>query len=177
MVKITGEYQGDLHCLAAHDPSGSTLITDAPRDNQGRGEAFSPTDLVATALGTCMATTMAIAARQNGLELRGLKFEVIKEMAIEGPRRIKRLTTHVWVPLPKASAPASFLENVAHNCPVHKSLDQSMEKPIVFIGRSRSLRQPSLPQALFVGRNMVWLAQRKPFRKIGNAQFGILLAQ
>jgi putative redox protein len=132
MVKITGEDQGDLHCLAAHDPSGSTLITDAPRDNQGRGEAFSPTDLIATALGTCMATTMAIAARQQGLELRGLRFEVVKEMSAEGPRRIRRLTTHVWVPFPKASVSASFLENVAHNCPVHKSLHPSMEKPIVF---------------------------------------------
>ena len=107
-------------------------MTDAPKDNQGRGEAFSPTDLVATALGTCMATTMAIAARQNGLELRGLKFEVVKEMSTEGPSRIKRLTTHVWVPLPKASASASLLEHVANNCPVHKSLDPSMEKPIVF---------------------------------------------
>jgi putative redox protein len=132
MVKITGEYQGDLHCLAAHDPSGSTLITDAPRDNQGRGEAFSPTDLVATALGTCMATTMAIAARGHGLELRGLKFEVTKEMSTDGSRRITRLTTHVWVPLDKASPHASFLEKVAHACPVHKSLDPSMEKPIVF---------------------------------------------
>jgi putative redox protein len=132
MVKITGEYQGDLHCVAAHAPSGSTLNTDAPQDNQGRGEAFSPTDLVATALGTCMATTMAIAARSRGLELRGLKFEVTKDMSTEGPRRITRLTTHLWLPFAKASAPASFLENVAHACPVHKSLDPSMEKPIVF---------------------------------------------
>jgi putative redox protein len=96
------------------------------------GEAFSPTDLVATALGTCMATTMAIAARSRGLELRGLKFEVTKEMSTEGPRRITRLTTHVWVPFPKASAHASFLENVAHACPVHKTLDPAMDKPIVF---------------------------------------------
>jgi putative redox protein len=132
MVKITGEYQGDLHCIVAHDPSGSTLITDAPRDNQGRGEAFSPTDLVATALGTCMATTMAIAARQHGLELRGLKFEVTKEMSTEGPRRIARLTTHLWMPFAKASVPVSLLEKVAHSCPVHKSLDPSVDKPIVF---------------------------------------------
>jgi putative redox protein len=132
MVKISGEYQGDLHCAASHGPSGSTLITDAPTDNQGRGEAFSPTDLVATALGTCMATTMAIAARQQGFELRGLRFEVVKEMSSDGPRRIKRLTTHVWVPYPKALVPASFLEHVAHNCPVHKSLEASIERPIVF---------------------------------------------
>jgi len=132
VVKISREYQGDLHCVASHSPSGDTLISDAPTDNQGRGEAFSPTDLVATALGTCMATTMAIAPRRRGVELRGLKFEVVKEMSDEGPRRIKRLITHVWVPLPKASVPASFLEKVAHNCPVHKSLDPSIEKPIAF---------------------------------------------
>jgi uncharacterized OsmC-like protein len=132
MVKITGEYQGELHCVASHEPSGITLITDAPRDNQGRGEAFSPTDLVATALATCMATTMAIAARQHGLELRGLKFEVSKEMSTEGPRRIARLTTHLWMPFAKATAPASLLERVAHACPVHKSLDPSVDKPIVF---------------------------------------------
>ena len=62
MVKITGEYQGELHCTSTHGPSGNVLVTDAPKDNQGRGEAFSPTDLVATALATCIATTMAIAA-------------------------------------------------------------------------------------------------------------------
>jgi len=62
MVKITGEYQGDLHTSATHGPSGSTLATDAPKDNQGKGEAFSPTDLVATGFATCIATTMAIAA-------------------------------------------------------------------------------------------------------------------
>ena len=67
MVEITGKYQGNLHCTARHGPSGSVLNTDAPRDNQGLGEAFSPTDLVATALGTCIATTMAIAARKHGV--------------------------------------------------------------------------------------------------------------
>src|SRR3981081_1497535 len=96
------------------------------------GEAFSPTDLVATALGTCMATTMAIAARSRGLELRGLKFEVTKEMSTEGPRRITRLSTHVWMPLPKRSGLAAFFANVANNCPVHKSLDAAIERPIIF---------------------------------------------
>ena len=65
MVKITGEYQGDLHCLAVHEPSANILNTDAPKDNQGRGEAFSPTDLTATSFATCIATTMAMAARKH----------------------------------------------------------------------------------------------------------------
>jgi putative redox protein len=132
MVLITGEYQGDLHCVATHGPSGSQLTTDAPRDNHGRGEAFSPTDLVATALGTCMATTMALAARRHGLELRGLKFEVTKDMSADSPRRIERLTTHLWIPLPKDTTPANLLENAAHACPVHQSLHPSVEKPVVF---------------------------------------------
>ena len=88
MVTITGEYEGELHCRAQHGPSGSGLVTDAPRDNQGRGEAFSPTDLVATAFGTCILTTMAIAARKHGLELKGMRFETTKEMSADLPRRI-----------------------------------------------------------------------------------------
>src|SRR5438067_11291471 len=99
MVKITGEYQGELQCSARHEPSGSVLATDAPKDNQGRGEAFSPTDLVATALGTCIATTMAIAARKHSVELRGLRFEVTKEMSTDTPRRIVRLAAQVWMPI------------------------------------------------------------------------------
>jgi putative redox protein len=132
MIKITGEYQGDLHCAARHEPSGDTLATDAPKDNQGRGAAFSPTDLVATALATCVATTMAMAARKQGLELCGLKFEVTKEMSTYGPRRIARLTTHLWLPCVKTEAVAKLLEHAAHNCPVHLSLDPSVEKPVVF---------------------------------------------
>jgi putative redox protein len=75
---------------------------------------------------------MAIAARQHGVELRGLRFEVTKEMSTEGPRRIARLTTHLWLPLAKASAPASLLERIAHSCPVHRSIDSSVDKPIIF---------------------------------------------
>src|SRR3954470_1435954 len=132
MVKITGEYQGELHCVARHEPSGSTLVTDAPKDNQGRGEAFSPTDLVATALATCIATTMAIVARKQGIELKGLRYEVTKEMSTDAPRRILRLATTVWLPMPKTEALATVLEHAAHHCPVHQSLHPSVEKPVVF---------------------------------------------
>ncbi len=132
MVRITGEYQGDLHCLAVHEPSGNALATDAPKDNQGRGGAFSPTDLVATAFGTCIATTMAIAARKHGVDIAGLRFEVAKEMAADAPRRISRLTVHLWLPKSAGGVPAGVLEKAANTCPVHQSLAPSVEKIIDF---------------------------------------------
>lgn len=132
MVKITGEYQGELHCSARHEPSGNLLATDAPKDNQGRGEAFSPTDLVATACGTCIATTMAIAARKHGVELRGLRFEVTKEMSTDAPRRIVRLATQIWMPIPAEHPAAKPLEAAARACPVHHSLHPDVDKPITF---------------------------------------------
>jgi uncharacterized OsmC-like protein len=132
MVKITGEYQGDLHCTAIHAPSGGALDTDAPKDNQGRGEAFSPTDLTATALATCAATTMAIVARRHGVDLAGLRYEVTKEMAAEGPRRIARLTLQLWMPPAARQVPEGILEQAAHGCPVNLSLAPGMERVIEF---------------------------------------------
>jgi len=131
MVKITGEYQGDLHCVATHGPSQRTLDTDAPADNQGRGAAFSPTDLIATGLGTCILTTMAIAGRRAGLDVKGARFEVVKEMSKDIPRRIAKLETHVWVPLPRGADRDDMLERAARTCPVHKSLHPSIDTPIV----------------------------------------------
>jgi putative redox protein len=132
MVKITGEYQGDLHCTATHGPSGQNLVTDAPKDNHGKGEAFSPTDLAATSLAVCMATIMAMAARKHGVELRGLKYEVTKTMSAEPPRRIARLETVFWMPVRQDALPAGLLERAAENCPVHLSLHPSIEKPVTF---------------------------------------------
>jgi len=132
MVKITGDYQGNLHCTARHEPSGSTLATDAPKDNQGRGEAFSPTDLVATALATCIATTMAIAARKHSVELAGLRYEVTKEMSTTAPRRIVRLATQIWMPLAENHPAAKPLVGAAHACPVHQSLHPDVDAPITF---------------------------------------------
>jgi len=132
MVKITGEYQGDLHCVSIHEPSANTLVTDAPKDNQGRGEAFSPTDLTATSLGTCIVTTMAIVARKHGCELRGARFEVTKEMSTDAPRRITRLAVQVWLPLAKNAIPkplVNLLEHTGESCPVGQSLNPAIEKP------------------------------------------------
>jgi uncharacterized OsmC-like protein len=132
MVTITGIYEGDLHCSAVHGPSGNALSTDAPKDNQGRGEAFSPTDLVATAFATCVATTMALAARKHGVDLAGLKFEATKEMAADPPRRISRLVVRLRLPASARQVPAGVLEKAAHTCPVHQSLAATVEKVITF---------------------------------------------
>ena len=130
MVKVSIEYQGDLHCSAQHGPSGATLETDAPVDNHGKGESFSPTDLVGTALGTCMATIMGIYARQKGIALEGMKIDVTKEMTQSAPRRIARLTTEVRMPAGLPRDPA--LEKAALTCPVHQSLHPDVEKPVNF---------------------------------------------
>ncbi len=132
MVKISIEYTGQLHCDAVHGPSQAKIATDAPADNQGKGEAFSPTDLVASALGTCIATTMAIVAERQGVELKGLTVSVGKEMASD-PRRIGRLTTEVHVPLPANHPQRELLEKAALGCPVHRSLAAEMERPTEFV--------------------------------------------
>jgi len=132
MVKITGEYQGELHCVAVHGPSGCELNTDAPKDNMGRGEAFSPTDLLATSFATCVVTTMGIAAKKKGVELGKVRFEVTKEMSADAPRRVVRLAAQFWMPIPKSDPLAEYLESIAHNCPVHHSLSPAVETPVVF---------------------------------------------
>lgn len=132
MVRITGDYQGDLHCTARHEPSGNALETDAPKDNQGRGAAFSPTDLVATAFATCAATTMAIAARKLGVELEGFRYEVTKEMSADAPRRIARLTLDIWLPAATSRVGRDVLERAANGCPVHRSLAPEVERVIRF---------------------------------------------
>ncbi|MBS0659396.1 MAG: OsmC family protein [Verrucomicrobia bacterium] len=132
-VSISIGYLGELRCEAVHGPSGNVLQTDAPRDNHGKGEAFSPTDLVATALGTCMATTMALVARQHGVELAGTKVTVRKEMSAEPPRRIARLVADVTVPLPAAHELRERLEHAAHACPVARSLHPDTALPVTFV--------------------------------------------
>jgi putative redox protein len=132
MVKISLEYTGDLRCSATHGPSKQTLITDAPVDNHGKGESFSPTDLVATALGACMATVMGIVAERHKIDLKGMKIEVSKEMSQDSPRRIVKLPTDIWMPISKAHPQRELLEKTALGCPVHHSLDPRIEKPIVF---------------------------------------------
>ncbi len=132
MVRIDIVYQGDLRCQAAHEPSGQTLLTDAPVDNHGKGESFSPTDLVATALGSCMATIMAIAAEKHGLDLSGMRITVVKSMGAEPVRHISKLNTIIHIPVEPEDKLKTILERAAHACPVHASLAESTEKPVLF---------------------------------------------
>src|SRR5437764_4478736 len=115
MVEIQIAYEGQLRCNAVHAPSGTLLSTDAPKDNHGRGESFSPTDLVATALGACMATIMGIYAQRKNINLEGMRIEVSKEMSQDAPRRIARLTSEIWMPSGLARDPA--LEHAALTFP------------------------------------------------------------
>ena len=122
MVRIQLSYQGGLRCAATHEPSGNTISTDAPLDNNGRGEAFSPTDLVATALGACMATVMGIVAERKDIPLEGLRIEVRKHMSEDAPRRIARLEVDLHMPVPAEHPERKLLESAARGCPVHHSL-------------------------------------------------------
>ncbi len=135
LVDINVEYQGDLHCAAQHGPSAATLVTDAPVDNHGRGQSFSPTDLVATGLGTCMATVMGILARKQGVSLEGTRVHVKKLMTASAPRRIAELRTHITFPKSATAsvgeARAAF-EHEAHHCPVRLSLLDAIAVPVVF---------------------------------------------
>ena len=132
MVAIQVEYQGDLHCKAVHGPSSTDLATDAPTDNQGRGESFSPTDLLATALGTCMLTVMGIMARTLQIDLAGTTATVEKEMTASAPHMIKSLAVKIHIPQPITPENRLKLERAAHTCPVHKSLHPDVASPIEF---------------------------------------------
>jgi putative redox protein len=132
MVQIDIAYQGNLRCQAVHAESGAAVLTDAPKDNQGNGESFSPTDLVATALGTCMLTIMGIVAKRANIDLARATVRVQKEMASTPVRRIARLTVEIHVP---ASVPVEMrpqLERAALGCPVFKSVHPDIEIPVVF---------------------------------------------
>jgi putative redox protein len=133
MVRIQTEYQGDLHCTSVHTPSNTELATDAPVDNQGRGESFSPTDLVATSLGTCMLTTMGIVARTLDFDLTRATATVEKEMSTTPPRKVSRLNVAIRVPRTTSPENQQRLENAAHTCPVKKSLHPDIETPIDFV--------------------------------------------
>jgi putative redox protein len=133
-VEIDVEYQGDLHCRAVHGPSQSILTTDAPVDNGGKGELFSPTDLVAAGLGSCILTVMGLVARRRDIDLTGATVDVTKEMAQAPVRRIGRLTVTVTLPrtLSLSVEDRSLLERTADVCPVRQSLHPDVVVDIRF---------------------------------------------
>jgi putative redox protein len=132
MVKSKAVYEGELHCTAAHEPSGSKVETDAPKDNQGRGERFSPTDLVGAALTTCILTTMDMVARRDGHSIQGATATVEKEMVADPLRRIGALRVQITLPASLSPEMRKKLEHTAQTCPVHRSLHPEMQKPMEF---------------------------------------------
>src|SRR5438132_12153126 len=119
MVKVSVNYTGDLHCDATHGPSQSKISTDAPTDNKGKGAAFSPTDLIATALATCMSTTIGIKAQELGVDLLGMSVSVEKEMSKDPPRRLLGLASELHIPPPSDHRPGEVLVQTALECPDH----------------------------------------------------------
>lgn len=137
MATIHINYAGDLRTDCKHLQSGTHINTDAPTDNQGRGEAFSPTDLVANALGTCIITTMAIFARREGIDLTGSSLDVTKIMSSQPPRRIARIEINLTLRASRDGDPflpdnetRARLETIAHTCPVAISLHPDLEQAV-----------------------------------------------
>ncbi len=125
------QYLGDLRTECEHLQSGNKMITDAPLDNHGKGEAFSPTDTVATALATCMFTIMGIKAREMSVELQNSYAEVTKIMS-SNPRRISGIKIDFFLPANLSEKEKAILENAAKTCPVMYSLHSDIEKEIKF---------------------------------------------
>lgn len=125
-------YQSELRTNCTHLQSGSSIITDAPSDNHGKGEAFSPTDLIATALGACMITTMGIVADRDGIDLNGTKIAVTKIME-SNPRRIGKIIVALEIPnLTLTADQKQKLEHTGTNCPVDKSLHPDLIREYSF---------------------------------------------
>lgn len=132
MATVQTKYLGGLRTESVHTQSGSTLITDAPLDNHGRGEAFSPTDLMATAYGACVLTIMGIAAQTHGFNIDGTEVQTTKVMGTD-PRRIVELITEFTLPHNNYSAKEKkIIELTAKECPVHNSLHPEMKKTVTF---------------------------------------------
>ena len=132
MVRIDVVYEGDLHTRCCHRPSGRALETDAPKDNEGRGESFSPTDLLATALGSCILTVMGILARRHGWPLAGARASVQKHMNSQPPRRVQRLVVRLEMPPGIPAAARAPLERAARGCPVGESLHPEVQVDLEF---------------------------------------------
>jgi putative redox protein len=132
MVQIDIVYEGKLRTKATHEPSKQTLSTDAPRDNEGLGETFSPTDLMATALGSCILTTIGIYAKRHQIPFEGATARVEKHMTTDPVRRIGKLIVSIEMPAGVDPKYRLALERAGHACPVHKSLHPDVQAPISF---------------------------------------------
>jgi putative redox protein len=128
MITVSTIYKGDLRTEATHVRSGQVIITDAPLDNNGKGEAFSPTDLMSAALGSCMLTIMGIAARNHGFSIEGTRLEIIKVMA-SNPRRVSEIQVDIYMPsVAYSDSHRRILETAAKTCPVALSLHPDLNQ-------------------------------------------------
>ena len=132
MVSISAEYEGNLRTKATHEPSGATLLTDAPVDNQGKGESFAPTDLIGTALVTCVSTMMGIQAKASNINLEGMRLGIKKVMSTEPPRRIGEFAIDIYLPNIIDKKDQGRIEKAAARCPVIESLHPDIKKTINF---------------------------------------------
>lgn len=131
MVKMNVTYEGQLHCELVHESSGARIQTDAPKDNKGRGETFSPTDLMCAGLASCVLTTMAIKGEPDGILIKGAHATVVKTMT-PPPRRIEAATLKIFLPASLAAEQRAKLEEIAHTCPAHLSFHPDVKIPMEF---------------------------------------------
>ena len=132
MPTVSCRYRGELRCEATHHGSGAVLITDAPIDNAGKGEEFSPTDLLATSVATCMLTIMGITAKSRNWSIEGSTAEVDKQMTQSGPRKVEKLSVHLKLPQQLSNDQRGLLQRVAEQCPVKRSLDPSIQLELIW---------------------------------------------
>lgn len=132
MVEMTISYEGELRCKAVHGPSGAIVHTDAPVDNHGRGESFSPSDLLAASLGACMLTIMGISAERHEWDLTGTRITVKKEMIADPLRRVGRLVVDIHLNRAFDDKEMKILTNAVTTCPVKLSISDRIEVPVTF---------------------------------------------
>ena len=132
MVEMNITYEGGLHCKAVHGPSGAIIVTDAPVDNHGNGQNFSPTDLCAVSLGVCMITIMGIACEGRNINITGTTCRIEKHMSADTPRRIVKIIADVNFPSGIPADKRQMLKTAAENCPVSKSLHPDIDVDMRF---------------------------------------------
>ena len=132
MTTIECRYTGDLHCEAVHAQSGKHLQTDAPTDHDGLGESFSPTDLLATSLGTCILTIMGITAKRRQWNISGATARVEKLMTQQGPRKIDCLQVYVQLPDQCSDDQQGLLRRMAEDCPVKRNLENALTIELIW---------------------------------------------
>ena len=141
MSKIKCSYLGDLKCEAKHLQSGNKIKTDAPLDHCGKGENFSPTDLLATSLGSCLLTIMAIKARTNGWELENISLNIEKIMTKNKERKIEKLIIDIYIPEDLPKEKLNFIKNASKDCPVTRNLSDSLLITINWHGKKTLIKR------------------------------------